>query len=150
MTKKLPYTPAILMKRALVVDDEGPIRNLLAAMLRRERIPTDTAGNGSEAIELLTRNRYACVVLDLMMPVMNGRDVIDAMLRHQIPNVPVIVVTAAGESATGDLEPEVVKLIIRKPFDVMRVIEAVRAFCAEEEDGTLDADWPADSPHVPM
>lgn len=138
------------MKRALVVDDEGPIRNLLAAVLRRERIPADTAGNGSEAIDLLRRSHYACVVLDLMMPVMNGRDVIDAMVSHRVPRVPVIVISAAGESATADLDPEVVKLIVRKPFEVSRVIEAVRAFCAEEDDGTLDAEWAADSPTLPM
>ncbi|HUP45173.1 MAG TPA: response regulator [Thermoanaerobaculia bacterium] len=138
------------MRCALVVDDEGPIRNLIAAMLRRERIPADTAGNGIEAVELLRTNRYACVVLDLMMPVMNGRDVIDAMLRHRVPQVPVIVITAAGESAIGDLEPEVVKLIIRKPFEVSRVIETVRAFCAEETDQPLAEDWTTDSPTVTM
>src|SRR5687768_11301351 len=138
------------MKRALVVDDETPIRNLLAAVLRRERIPADTAADGSEAIEMLTRTSYACVVLDLMMPIMNGRDVIEGMLRHRIPQVPVIVITAAGEGATYDLDPDVVKLIIRKPFEVMRVIEAVRAFCAEAEDGDLAADWKSDSNTLPM
>jgi two-component system, OmpR family, response regulator ResD len=138
------------MRRALVVDDEAPIRNLLAAVLRRERISTDTAANGSEALELIEKNEYACVVLDLMMPVMTGRDVIDAMLHHRVPRIPVIVVSAAGENATGDLEPEIVKLIIRKPFEVARLIESVRAFCAEDADGPLDSDWPADSPHVPM
>lgn len=138
------------MKRALVVDDETPIRNLLAAVLRRERIPADTAVDGAEAIELLTRTSYACVVLDLMMPIMNGRDVIDGMLRHRVPQVPVIVITAAGEGATFDLDPEVVKLIIRKPFEVMRVIEAVRAFCAESEDGDLAPDWRSESTGLPM
>ena len=138
------------MRRALVVDDEAPIRNLLAAVLRRERIPTDTASNGSEALDLIEKNEYACVVLDLMMPVMTGREVIDAMLHHRTKRIPVIVVSAAGENATGDLEPEIVKLIIRKPFEVARLIESVRAFCAEEADGLLDSDWPSDSPHIPM
>lgn len=138
------------MKRALVVDDETPIRNLLAAVLRRERIPADTAADGAEAAELLTRTNYACVVLDLMMPIMNGRDVIDGMLRNRIPWVPVIVITAAGEGATFDLDPQVVKLIIRKPFEVMRVVEAVRAFCAEADDGDFAADWKADSSTLPM
>src|SRR5688500_1710081 len=72
------------MRRALVVDDEAPIRNLLAAVLRRERIPTDTAANGSEALELIEKNEYACVVLDLMMPILTGRDVIDAMLHYRV------------------------------------------------------------------
>ncbi|MGZ8867658.1 MAG: response regulator transcription factor, partial [Thermoanaerobaculia bacterium] len=123
---------------------------LLAAVLRRERIPADTAADGAEAIEMLTRTSYACVVLDLMMPIMNGRDVIEGMLRHRAPQVPVIVITAAGEGATFDLDPEVVKLIIRKPFEVMRVIEAVRAFCAESEDGDLAPDWRSESSSLPM
>ena len=138
------------MKQVLVVDDEGPIRNLLAAVLRRERIPADTATNGREALDRLASSDYGCVVLDLMMPVMNGREVIEAMLEHTARRVPVIVITAAGDSGTGDLDPDVVKLIIRKPFDVARVIEAVRAFCAEEADGAPATDWTADSSSLPM
>ena len=138
------------MKPVLVVDDEGPIRKLLAAVLRRESIPADTATNGREALDRLAMSDYGCVVLDLMMPVMNGREVIQAMVEHTATRVPVIVITAAGDGATGDLDPAVVKLIIRKPFDVTRVIEAVRAFCAEEADGALGSDWTADSPSLPM
>lgn len=138
------------MQKALVVDDEAPIRNLLAAVLKRERIPADTAADGADAVALLRRERYGCVVLDLMMPVMNGREVIDEMLRGRLPAVPVIVVTAAGEGGTADLEPEVVKVIIRKPFDVARVVEAVRAFCAEEADEEIDGARPGESPRLTM
>ena len=59
------------MRKALVVDDEGPIRNLIAAVLKRERIPSSTAPNGIEALDRLRRESFGCVVLDLMMPVMN-------------------------------------------------------------------------------
>ena len=138
------------MRRALVVDDEGPIRNLIAAVLKRERIPSATASNGLDALELLRKDVFGCVVLDLMMPVMNGREVIDEMLHHRVPRVPVIVVTASGEGGTADLDPEVVKVIIRKPFDVARVVEAVRAFCSDDEPAELDSSWPADAPRVTM
>jgi CheY-like chemotaxis protein len=89
-------------------------------------------------------------VLDLMMPVMNGREVIEAMLQHKAPRAAVIVVTAAAETATADLDPAVVKLIIRKPFDVARVIEAARAFCADPDDPDLSYEWPKDAPHLAM
>ncbi len=138
------------MRKALIVDDEGPIRNLIAAVLRRERIPSNTAANGIDALEALRKESFGCVVLDLMMPVMNGREVIEEMLHHRVPRVPVIVVTAAGESGTADLDPDVVKVIIRKPFDVARVVEAVRAFCSDDTDDEIDASWPADSPRVTM
>lgn len=122
------------MKRTLVVDDEGPIRNLIAAVLRRERIPSDTAPDGSVALDLLAKHSYACVVLDLMMPGTNGLAVIDAMSRDLVPRVPVIVSTAAGESVTSDLDPGVVKLIVRKPFDIGKLVDAVRAYCDEPAD----------------
>ena len=138
------------MRRVLVVEDEAPIRKLLATILRREGIPADTASDGSEAVALVAKNEYACAVLDLMMPIMNGRQVVDAMLNHQLRRIPVIVITAAAETQTADLSPEIVKLIIRKPFDVARVVEAVRAFCAESDDPDLAYDWPVDSPRPPM
>ena len=138
------------MRKALVVDDEGPIRNLIAAVLRRERIQADTAAHGKEAVALIRANDYGCVLLDLMMPVMDGREVIEEMLHHRLPRVPVVVITAAGEGATGDLDPDVVKVIIRKPFDVARVVEAVRAFCMEDSDPEMERDWPADAPRITM
>jgi two-component system, OmpR family, response regulator ResD len=120
------------MRRVLIVEDEAAIRNLLAAILRRERIIADTAENGREALRLMVKHEYACIVLDLMMPVMNGREVVEA-LRDLPRRPPVILVTAAGDAFTADLPPDVVKLIIRKPFDVGRVVEAVQAFVARDD-----------------
>lgn len=121
------------MRRTLIVEDEAPIRNLVAAVLRRENIPSHTAANGREALDLMARNSYGCVLLDLMMPIMNGHTVIEQMRLWPEPRPPVIVMTAASDAQIGDLDPAVVKLIIRKPFDVGRVLEAVRAYCAEGE-----------------
>jgi two-component system, OmpR family, response regulator ResD len=120
------------MRRVLIVEDEAAIRNLLAAILRRERITADPAENGREALRQLAKHDYDCIVLDLMMPVMNGREVVE-ILRELPRRPPVILVTAAGDSHTADLPPEVVKLIIRKPFDVGRVVEAVQAFLVRDE-----------------
>ena len=135
------------MRRTLVVDDEGPIRNLIAAVLKRERIPADTAPDGKVAMDLLERNQYACVILDLMMPVANGMAVIDAMSRDVVPRVPVIVATAASEGITSDLDPDVVKLIVRKPFDIGKLVDAVRAYCEEGPDDTqrVAGDRPGES-----
>lgn len=138
------------MRRTLVVDDEGPIRNLIAAVLKRERIPADTAPDGKVALDLLQRNQYACVILDLMMPVTNGLAVIDAMSRDLVPRVPVIVATAAGESVTADLDPGVVKLIVRKPFDIGKLIDAVRAYCEDAADDAAAGVATGDHPREPV
>jgi DNA-binding response OmpR family regulator len=137
------------MRRTLVVDDEGPIRNLIAAVLKRERIPADTAPDGKVALDLLEKNRYGCVILDLMMPITNGLAVIDAMSRDLVPRVPVIVATAAGETVTSDLDPSVVKLIVRKPFDIGKLLDAVRAYCEEGPEDAADAEA-ADHRHDPV
>jgi DNA-binding response OmpR family regulator len=116
----------------LIVEDEGPIRNLIAAVLKRERIEADTAENGREALVMLDRQRYACIILDLMMPILDGRGVIEWLQDHP-RRPPVVLLTAAGENMTADLPPSVVKVVLRKPFDLGRLIEVVRAFVAAAE-----------------
>ena len=115
----------------LIVEDEGAIRNLIAAVLKRERIDADTAENGREALRMLGKRRYSCIILDLMMPILDGRGVIGWLEEH--PGPPVILLTAAGESLTADLPPEVVKVVLRKPFDIGRMIEVVNAFVTADE-----------------
>ncbi len=134
--------------RVLIVEDETPIRNLIAAVLKREHIEADTAENGREALGLLSRRQYACIVLDLMMPVMSGRELVAWL--SDVPNrPPVILLTAATDSLTDDLPPEVVKLIIRKPFDIARVLEAVRAFVSASETRRQQSTNRADSAEKP-
>jgi DNA-binding response OmpR family regulator len=116
----------------LIVEDEGPIRNLIAAVLKRERIEADTAENGREALLMLDRRRYDCIILDLMMPILDGRGVIEWLQDHP-RRPPVVLLTAAGENMTADLPPSVVKVVLRKPFDLGRLIEVVRAFVAAAE-----------------
>ena len=64
------------MPTVLVVDDDFAIRTLIAALLVRKDIAYDMAENGLEAIAKIRRNRYDAIVLDLMMPLSSGLDVI--------------------------------------------------------------------------
>lgn len=81
-------------KPILVVDDDEPTQKLMQALMRRFGYSTHTASNGSEAIERLKTNEYALIVLDLMMPLVSGSDVLD-FLATSTSKVPVIVCTAA-------------------------------------------------------
>ncbi len=56
----------------LVVDDDLPTQKLLEALMRRHGLNTQIAGNGGEAIEQLRKTDFACIILDLMMPVTGG------------------------------------------------------------------------------
>src|SRR5258708_23881574 len=90
--------------RVLVVDDDPNIRKMMVAALKRDGYSFSEAANGREALDCMRSSRPDVVVLDLMMPVMSGWDVLqerehDASLRQ----IPVIIVSAnrAPEIATA-------------------------------------------------
>lgn len=110
----------------LIVDDDEPTQLLLQAILKRRNVATVIASNGGEAINILRERRFAAVILDLMMPVVAGHDVIE-FVAAEMPSLPIIVCTAAGVRQTQGLDPRVVRVIIRKPFDIDEVLDAVAA-----------------------
>ena len=116
--------------RALVVEDDPAIRRLVEKLLTRLRIKIDTASDGRTAIEKLSSERYSVLVLDLMVPELNGFEIIDFIKRENLP-VPVAVVSAVSQQALTKLDLDVVKLVISKPFDVDEFTKAILALCAE-------------------
>lgn len=64
----MAHTPTVL-----IVDDDSRIRKMLTEMLKLEGIPAETATNGREALELLAHGGTRVVLLDLLMPVLDGR-----------------------------------------------------------------------------
>ena len=118
-------------KRALVVDDDEPIRMMLAKVVERQNLAVDTARDGAEAIERIDRNGYALITLDLMMPRVDGF----AVLRHMQQTHPDLVKCTIIASAVP--EHEILKKfdgdvfrIHAKPFDMSQLIADIRK-CAE-------------------
>ncbi|GAB4400609.1 MAG: hypothetical protein OHK0052_24200 [Anaerolineales bacterium] len=82
----------------LVVDDNETNRALLTRRLERERYRTETAENGQIALDLLRRQPFDLVLLDIMMPVMNGYEVLEHMRTDEtLRHIPVIVISALDE-----------------------------------------------------
>lgn len=134
-------------KRVLVVDDDEAIRTLLFIVLRRRGFAVDRARNGDEAIEMMERCRYAVALLDLMMPVKNGWDVLDWMGKQPRSERPLAIVLTAGMSARS-LSPDVVAGTLHKPFDVELLLDMVQA-CASFGDGAQRDDCPPpESGHI--
>lgn len=104
--------------RVLVVDDEPAIRALVAKIVERAGLAVDTAANGAEAIERMDATPYAVVLVDLMMPILDGYGVVDYVraLRHHRPAV--IVISAGDSALLRRLDGSVVHSIVRKPFDI--------------------------------
>lgn len=118
--------------RALVVEDDPAIRRLVEKLLSRLKIEIDVAGDGRTAVEKLLSQHYSVLVLDLMVPELNGFEIIDFLKRENI-RVPVAVVSAVSQQALTKLDLDIVKLVISKPFDVDEFTRAILALCAEGE-----------------
>lgn len=104
--------------RVLVVDDEPAIRALVAKIIDRAGLPVDTAVNGAEAIAKMETTEYDVVVVDLMMPVIDGFGVID-YVRKMSGHRPAVIVASATDSAIlRQLDGTIVHSILRKPFDI--------------------------------
>ncbi len=116
--------------RALVVEDDPAIRRLVEKLLARHKVEIDTVTDGNTAIDRLRNNRYSILILDLMVPGLNGFEVIDFVKREGI-RVPIAVVSAVSQQALTKLDLDVVKVVISKPFDVDEFTKAVLGLCAE-------------------
>jgi CheY-like chemotaxis protein len=117
--------------RLLLVEDDEAIRESLGEALQANGFDVATAANGSEALGLLRSTpRPAAILLDLMMPVMDGWDFRQVQLADsQLRDVPVVVVTAAGFSEEtirlefGDVE------VIPKPVPYLTLLAALGRVC---------------------
>ncbi|HEV8659348.1 MAG TPA: response regulator [Thermoanaerobaculia bacterium] len=117
--------------RALVVEDDPPIRRLVEKLLVRNHVLTDTVSDGRAALEKLRTEHYSVIVLDLMVPEVDGFQLID-FLKRERPGTPVAVVSAVSQQALTNLDLDVVKLVVSKPFDVDEFTKAVLALCEEQ------------------
>jgi two-component system, OmpR family, phosphate regulon response regulator OmpR len=116
-------------RRVLVVEDDNSVRRLLAAALHQRGLIADEARNGADAITLLAENRYAVVLLDLVMPGADGFAVLEAIGDDTAGPV-VLVVSGADRSVLDRLDARRIHGIVKKPFDPQELATIVTA-CAE-------------------
>lgn len=116
--------------RALIVEDDPAIRRLVGKLLSRQDVDIDMAQDGRTALDKLRTERYSVLVLDLMVPEINGFEVIEFVKRENL-RIPIAVVSAVSQQALTRLDLDVVKLVISKPFDVDEFTKAVLALCVE-------------------
>jgi CheY-like chemotaxis protein len=115
-------------QRVLVADDDQSIRQLVSTIVKREQFAVDVAIDGLEAIEYLRNHEYAVVLLDLMMPRMDGFGVIEWLKENPPPIKPIIlVITAYADQRFKEVDSEIVSGVLRKPFEVAELGDLVRA-----------------------
>ena len=116
-------------KRVLIVDDDATIRLMLTGVLRRRDMIVDEALDGREALDLLKQHSYSVVLLDLLMPNVDGFGVIEN-IGTAISTPVVLVITGADRSLVRQLDPQRIHGIVNKPFDPEELANLV-VTCAE-------------------
>lgn len=112
--------------RILIAEDEKEIRELVKTYLERELYKVDIAVDGEEALSLFDKNSYSLIILDLMMPKMDG---IEVCRRLRIKsNVPILMLTAKDHEIDKILGLSIgADDYITKPFSVNEVVARVKA-----------------------
>ncbi|HEV8657216.1 MAG TPA: response regulator [Thermoanaerobaculia bacterium] len=130
-------------QRVLIIEDDHGIQSLLAAVLTRSSIESTTVGDGDGALKEIGREEFGAILLDLLLPRVNGFDV----LRH-LKNTNrkmlgrTIVITAAAESTLrGCEELEMVRCVLRKPLDIDQLVEEVQACLDGKIEGQRIIRW---------
>jgi CheY-like chemotaxis protein len=117
--------------RVLVADDDQSIRRLVCTIVKRENLQVDCVADGQQAIDMLKQHEYSVILLDLMMPNVNGFGVIEYLRTHPPARKPVVlVISAYADQKYKDVDPTVVAGVLRKPFEVADIGNLVRQ-CVE-------------------
>jgi two-component system response regulator PilR (NtrC family) len=112
----------------LIVEDDASIRRLVTMVLAREGFVVDTASDGAEALGKLGVSGYDVIVLDLMMPNLDGFTLMSRMSTETPERLrSVIVTSAASPSVIRDRMGQIPFDVLPKPFDIGQLAQRVRA-----------------------
>ena len=115
-------------KDVLIVDDDQAIRNLVTVAFRHNGLSCDTAVDGVDALEKTSSSNYFVILVDLMMPRLDGRGFVTALREREATSGqrPVVVMmTALTARDLPDLGSNV-QAVVQKPFDLFAIAELVR------------------------
>jgi CheY-like chemotaxis protein len=116
----------IAMALILVVEDEGQIANLVCEVCEDEGYTVQLATNGQEALTLLERGPPDLVLSDVMMPVLDGRDLCRMLHAHPIYHTIPIILMSAGRAALVQDVPHTA--FLAKPFSVDRLVSILAQY----------------------
>ena len=120
-------TSASASPRVLVVDDEPDIVTAVEQLLQIEGYAVASARNGAEALAVLDSLRPDVIILDLMMPVMDGVEFRRRLSEHPASDIPVIVISADRDAARKAASMQV-DAFLAKPFDLDDLLSTVGRF----------------------
>ncbi|MDE2039140.1 MAG: response regulator transcription factor [Elusimicrobia bacterium] len=122
------------MARILIVEDDGDLQQLLSLAFTREGYETHYAFNGQEGYDKVLLLQPDVLVLDLMLPVLNGVEVLKRVTANTLTrDIPIVVMTAHGdkeELLERSIKAQSVREYLRKPFQIGTLLSLVRRLLA--------------------
>lgn len=120
--------PPAGVPNVLVIDDDKALRGLFTTLLTRKGFAVDTAHDGRVAYDQLQLHTYSVILLDLMMPDVNGFELLEK-LRRDSPTLleRIIVMTGASQRSIEALDTSNIWGLIRKPFDIDQLVSSAVA-----------------------
>ena len=121
------FTKKVKNMRILLAEDEKLLSRAIVKIFEKNNYSVDAVFNGKDALTFIELGNYDCVVLDIMMPIMNGIDVIKKV-REKGNNIPILIL-----SAKSDINNKILGLdtganyYLTKPFDTRELLAAIRA-----------------------
>ena len=119
--------------KVLIVDDELLIRNVIKEYLKNEGITYDEAENGAKAIQLVEMNKYDCIIMDIMMPKVDGYSAIKEI--KKISNAKIIMLSSRSEEYDKlngfDLG---IDDYVTKPFSPKELIARIKAVVRRKDE----------------
>ena len=114
------------MKRILVVEDEKDIQNIIKAFLENAEYKVETADDGLDAINLIQKNNYDLILLDIMLPKIDGFTVCEMIRKNS--NIPIIILTAlTDEESQLKGFDKLADDYITKPFSMPVLLKHIEA-----------------------
>jgi len=129
----------INQRRALICEDDPAIRMLVRTVVQREGFEVELAADGIEGMEKLQSGCYEVILLDLMMPGIDGYGIVE-YIKSKSPDglQRVVVMTAATEAMRTDF-PEPICTLLRKPFEISDLTRALHSCTVECEPHAISA-----------
>lgn len=118
-------------KRILIVEDERDAREALKEIMEIEGFTVSTAENGQQALEMLEKFGEPCLILlDLMMPIMNGWEFLEALDQqhnHVLATIPVVIVSAIADLSVAQQKYKC--SVMKKPVNVQVLVGMAHQYC---------------------
>jgi DNA-binding response OmpR family regulator len=134
VTAPLMTSGLMINARILVVDDDQVIQQLLKVNLELEGYAVDVAEDGEEALELFDERRPNLVLLDIMMPRLDGWEVCRRLKEGEdSADVPIVLLSARAQEADVQRGTEMgVAAYVTKPFDPIQLLDLVADILAKQ------------------